>query len=110
MDINILLSPPVAFLLFILVGLGLYALGRAMAGPSVPEEGKAETYACGEEFEGARFQFGYAKFYIAALFFTVMHVAALTIATVPSGADAWKGFLYLGAIALAISILYVDFD
>ncbi len=110
MDLKILLSPPIAFLLFMLVGYGLYALGNRMAGAPVPEPGKDEPYACGNEYEGQRFQFGYQKFYIAALFFTIMHVAIMTIATVPTGTGAYKAITYLAVIALSIYILYVDFD
>jgi NADH-quinone oxidoreductase subunit A len=110
MDLRILLSPPVAFLLFMFVGYGLYALGNRMSGPVTPEAGKDEPYACGNEYEGQRFQFGYQKFFIAALFFTAMHVAIMTIATVPSGPGAYKAMLYLAVIALSIYILYVDFD
>jgi NADH:ubiquinone oxidoreductase subunit 3 (subunit A) len=116
MDLTILLSPPIAFLLFLLLGYGLYALGDRMAGVPVPDADpnndrmKTEPYACGNEYEGQRFQFGYQKFFVAALFFTVMHVAIMTIATVPSGASAYKAILYLAVIALSIYILYVDFD
>jgi NADH:ubiquinone oxidoreductase subunit 3 (subunit A) len=116
MDLTILLSPPIAFLLFMLVGYGLYALGDRMAGVPAKDadpyndQMKTEPYACGNEYEAQRFQFGYQKFFIAALFFTVMHVAIMTIATVPSGAGAYKAILYLAVIALSIYILYVDFD
>jgi hypothetical protein len=34
----------------------------------------------------------------------------MTIATVPSGAGAYKAILYLAVISISISILYVDFD
>jgi NADH:ubiquinone oxidoreductase subunit 3 (subunit A) len=116
MDFLILLSPPIAFLLFMLVGYGLYALGNRMAGVPVPDADanndvmKSEPYACGQEYQAQRFQFGYQKFFIAALFFTVMHVAIMTIATVPSGIGAYKAITYLSVIALSIYILYVDFD
>ena len=116
MGFLILLSPPIAFLLFMLVGYGLYALGDRMAGVPVPDADpqndvmKTEAYACGNEYEAQRFQFGYEKFFISALFFTVMHVAIMTIATVPSGTGAYKAILYLAVIALSIYILYVDFD
>lgn len=110
MDFKILLSPPIAFLLFMLAGYGLYALGNRMAGAPTPEAMKDEPYACGNEYEGQRFQFGYQKFFIAALFFTIMHVAIMTIATVPSGPSAYKAITYLSVIALSIYILYLDFD
>ena len=39
-----------------------------------------------------------------------MHVAVLTIATVPGGAMAFRALGYLAVIALSVSILFVDFD
>jgi len=110
MDFNILLSPPIAVLFFLLLGYGLYALGYGMAGAVKPEPGKDETYACGQEYETQQFQFGYQKFFIAALFFTVMHVAIMTIATVPWGPSAYKALAYLAVIGISIYILYLDFD
>lgn len=110
MDIYILLFPPVAFGIFLLAGLGLYGLGRLMAGKVAEEPNKSEAYACGEEFPASRYQFGYARFYVAALFFTVMHVAALTVATVPNGEDALKALAYLLVIAVSIAFLFFEFD
>lgn len=110
MELNLLLSPPFAFVIFVLVGLGFYGLGRLMAGVPVMEPGKDEPYACGEEYDSDRTKFGYARFWVAALFFTIMHVAALVIATVPAGTSAFKALIYLGAIAVSILLLYIDFD
>jgi NADH:ubiquinone oxidoreductase subunit 3 (subunit A) len=110
MDLSILLSPPVAFLVCLLCSLGLYGFGRLVEEKGKPSPGKYETYACGEDFEGRKMEFGYRHFYVAAIFFTIMHVAVLTVATMPGGAGAWKALAYLAAIAASISCLYVDFD
>ncbi len=107
---NLLLSPPVAFLLFLGIGGLIYLFGRLIGMPYTPEPGKKEPYACGEDFRPDKFTFGYSKFFVAALFFTVMHVAVLTVATVPGGPDAFKAFGYLVAIAVSISILFVNFE
>ncbi len=109
MDIRILLSPPVAFFVFVLVALGFNALGRLMAGAPVAEPGKSEPYACGEEYHAEKNRFGYAKVWVAALFFTIMPVAALAIAPVPQGVHAYKALRYLAAIAVSIALLFVDF-
>ena len=61
-------------------------------------------------YEAEKLHFGYRKFYIAAIFFTIMHVAVLTIATVPGGASAYRALIYLVAIAASISFVFVDFD
>ncbi len=110
MDINILLSPPIAFGLFMVFAGLFYLFGKLLAPKFKPEQGKTDVYACGEEFKADHFKFGYGKFYVAALFFTIMHVAALTVATVPAGVTAYKAIAYLFTIAVSIFILVMDFD
>ncbi|HTY63444.1 MAG TPA: NADH-quinone oxidoreductase subunit A [Acidobacteriota bacterium] len=110
MNLSILLSPPVAFLVCFALCAGIYGLGRLVEEKSVPVEGKYEPYACGESYQAEKQHFGYRKFYIAAIFFTIMHVAVLTIATVPGGTSAYRALIYLAAIAASISFLFVDFD
>ena len=51
--IGILLSPPVAFFVFLAAAFGLYALGRGMAPKLTRAGGKLATYACGEDIPGA---------------------------------------------------------
>ncbi len=110
MDWSILLSPPVAFLICFLLCVGMYGLGRLVEEKGTPADGKYEPYACGESYQAEKLHFGYRKFYIAAIFFTIMHVAVLTIATVPGGASAYRALIYLVAIAASISCMFVDFD
>jgi NADH-quinone oxidoreductase subunit A len=103
--IGILLSPPIAFLFFLAAAFGLYALGRGMAPRLTKAGGKLSTYACGENIPGVKVQFGYRLFFYIALFFTMMHVAALVIATVPSGKIVFFALFYLVMIALAVTAL-----
>ncbi len=110
MDIDILLSPPLAFILGLATALGVYGFGRLIGAKPAPSEGKLEPYACGESFSADKFTFGYRRFFIAAIFFTIMHVAVLSIATVPGGPYAYRAFAYLIVIAASISILYAEFD
>jgi NADH:ubiquinone oxidoreductase subunit 3 (subunit A) len=110
MDLSILLSPPIAFLICLLISAGIYGLGHLVEEKGTPTAGKYEPYACGEEYRAEKSEFGYRKFYISAIFFTIMHVAVLTVATVPGGVSAYRAIIYLVAIAASISCLYVDFD
>jgi NADH-quinone oxidoreductase subunit A len=103
--IGILLSPPVAFFVFLAAALGLYALGRGMAPKPNAAGGKLTTYACGEDIPGVKVQFGYRLFFFIALFFTMMHVAVLVIATVPAGPIVFFALFYLVMIALSVSAL-----
>jgi NADH-quinone oxidoreductase subunit A len=103
--IDILISPPVAFVLFLIAATLLYRLGRRMAPKLNNVGGKLTSYACGEDMPGTKIQFGYRLFFFVALFFTIMHVAALVIATVPSGKIVLFAVLYLGIIFLSILAL-----
>jgi NADH:ubiquinone oxidoreductase subunit 3 (subunit A) len=110
MNLTILLAPPVAFLICFLISLAVYGFGRLVEEKGTPAPGKYEPYACGENYTAEKFEFGYRKFYISAIFFTIMHVAVLTVATVPGGVTAYRALIYLVVIAASISCLYVDFD
>jgi NADH-quinone oxidoreductase subunit A len=104
-QIDALLSPPVAFLLMLGAAGLLYLAGRAM-GPKLNKAGgKLTTYACGEDIPGTKVQFGYRLFFFIALFFTIMHVAALVIATAPAGKVLLLAVFYLVVIFLAIMAL-----
>jgi NADH-quinone oxidoreductase subunit A len=103
--IEFLLSPPVAFILFLAIAFLLYFLGKRLAPKLNKTGGKLTTYACGEDIPGVKVQFGYRLFFFIALFFTIMHVAALMIATVPSGKIVWFAVLYLAVIFLSIMAL-----
>jgi len=103
--IGILISPPIAFFVFLAAAFGLYALGRGMAPKLNKAGGKLTTYACGEDIPGVKIQFGYRLFFLFALFFTMMHVAVLVIATVPSGKIIFFALFYLVMIALSVTAL-----
>ena len=103
--ITFLLSPPVAFFVFLGAALALYGLGSKMAPKLSKVGGKLTTYACGEDIPGVKIQFGYRLFYFIALFFTIMHVATLVIATVPAGRITLFAVFYLLMIFLAILAL-----
>ena len=103
--LGILLSPPIAFVVFLAAAFGLYALGRGMAPKLTKAGGKLTTYACGENIPGVKVQFGYRLFFFIALFFTMMHVTALVIATVPSGKIVFFALFYLVMIVLSLTAL-----
>lgn len=102
---DFLISPPVAFLVFLIIAFLLYALGNRLAPKLKKEGGKLATYACGEDLPGVKLQFGYRLFFFIALFFTMMHVAALVIATIPGGKIVFFGIIYLVMIFLSIMAL-----
>jgi NADH:ubiquinone oxidoreductase subunit 3 (subunit A) len=104
-----LLTPPIAFVIAFLVVLGLLS---ALAGLTF--KGKRRTggvtapYACGEDFPAHMIQPNYSQFLHFAFFFTILHVVALTIATVPveiEGTLVFAGLYILGAIT-GLVVLY----
>ena len=103
--LEIFLSPPLAFLFFLAAFYIIYFLAGRLAPKVNAVGGKLKVYACGEDIPGAKLQFGYRLFFFIALFFTMMHVAALVVATVPAGPIAYFALFYLGMIFLSIAAL-----
>ena len=87
MEIN-LLTPPLAWVLMVFAAYMVFQFAGALsAKPSKAEEGKNETYSCGEiepkarPFDGLNPE--YEAFFGSALFFTVTEVAVLLMITLP---------------------------
>ena len=102
---DILLSPPVTVLLFLAVFGMVYWLGSRFAPQFVKVGGKTATYSCGEDLPASKIQVSYRLFFYVALFFTIMHVAVLVVATIPSGSLALIGLIYLVMIFLSVLAL-----
>jgi NADH:ubiquinone oxidoreductase subunit 3 (subunit A) len=102
---DILLSPPIIFLIFLAAGFLLYGLGGLLKPKSRKVGGKLEPYACGEDMPDNPITVNYRLFFYIALFFTIMHVSVLVVATVPSGALALLAVPYLLMISLSVAAL-----
>jgi NADH-quinone oxidoreductase subunit A len=100
-----ILSPPVAFLIFLGLSLLIARLTAFIAAKGKVASGKNEAYACGEENYSTRARPEYAQFFHIAFFFTIMHVIALMVATDPNGLSPMAA-VYLGAAFLALVILF----
>jgi NADH:ubiquinone oxidoreductase subunit 3 (subunit A) len=83
---QLLLSPPVAFAVLFAAIVAFSSLSRRMAFRRKGEgsAGSGAEYACGEDFKGYMAQPDYSQFFPFAFFFTILHVVALVIATVPA--------------------------
>ena len=108
---SILLIPPIAFGIYLLVIWGLSRVTSGLAAKHVYAEGKESPYACGEEFPGEKATPEYGSFFPFAIFFTLMHVAGLMLATfalAPTGVlNLGVGAAYLVAIGLTLAILFL---
>lgn len=102
------LVPPVAF--FIVLG-SVWLQSRAMdvfsmrpgAGPQAP--GKRKPYASGEDVEDHRAQPDYGPFFQFAFFFTLLHVVALVVATVPRGVPAAAALASAFVVGAGVGLL-----
>jgi len=100
-----LVASPVAIMAAALViGYLMYRWSRALAPTSVPSVNKSMPYVGGEVARAQVWQPGYQFFYVA-LFFTVVHVAALVLATAPPDAPLWGPLGYLVIMAVAVTVL-----
>jgi len=107
MNINsLMLVPPLDFLLLLAVIAVFALLARFLSPRGVAHTaGKGEPYACGQDVSTGRIQPSYSDFFPFAFFFTIMHVAALMIGTIPADA-VWLAVPFLAIAILAIIILF----
>ncbi len=103
--LNLILAPPVTFLFFILLGLGLSKIVAHYAAKGNISERKTESYACGQRQVSHNVSPDYSQFFPYAFFFTIMHVLVLVIATAPK-ATLSLPLLYIAAGILALLIIF----
>jgi hypothetical protein len=96
---QLILAPPIAFLVFLLVGAVLDRVGVAIADERSGDGAFRRAYACGEDLVGKRTQPSY-KLYHVGIGFTIIHLAVLLIATMPTGGN--DGTAALGVTLLAV--------
>ncbi len=100
----ILLSPPVAFALCLVLVALLSGFGRSLAARGVHSEGKHATYAGGEESPLPGSLPGYRGFFVIALFFAILHLGVLMLG---SSNFAPIAGVYLIGLIVALLVLIV---
>jgi len=109
---NLLLLPPLCFIIVLFTVWGISKLMAMLAMAPAPkhEAGKDEAYACGEIFEGKRIEPDYGAFFRFAVFFTIIDVAGLMVATLAATSFnkevAVIAILYTVAVSAVLAILY----
>ena len=101
---DLVASPITIMAAALAIGCAIYWWSRSVAPASVPSVNKSMPYIGGEIAEAQVWQPGYQFFYVA-LFFTVVHVAALIIATAPPDAPLAATLGYLAIMAFGVAIL-----
>ena len=76
---SILLSPPLAFLIYIPLILVIVWFGRQLAGPAKSDPAKTSLYGSGEEAPMFTAAPGYKPFFLVALFFAILHLGMLVL-------------------------------
>jgi len=76
---NVLLSPPMAFLIYIPLILVIIWFGRQLAGPERSDPSKSRLYGSGEEAPMFTAAPGYKPFFLVALFFAILHLGMLVL-------------------------------
>lgn len=78
---EIILTPPLAFLIYIPLVFVIVGIGRVLAGPEKPTDLKETIYASGEEAPTRPAAPGYRPFFLIAFFFAIVHLGMLVIGT-----------------------------
>jgi NADH-quinone oxidoreductase subunit A len=111
---DLILSPPIA-LLILLGFVALYYAFLHIVTPRLPAApGLSKPYACGEE-QTNTVRPDYGQFFPFAFFFTILHVVALTVATVPVETGNFMpsfmiAMLYVACALVGMSVLYRRYE
>ncbi len=103
--IDTVFSPGGIFVLFLGVSWLIYKGAGLIAPKPGGQSGKIKMYACGEDLPQKKHNPNAALFFHIALYFTIIDVAALTIATLSHGVAPLPVFFYIGGVALAVAAL-----
>jgi NADH-quinone oxidoreductase subunit A len=98
-----LFQPPVAFVAITLALLVLYFLADRLSFKKDVRE--TTSYACGEDFEGHLIQPDYSQFFPYAYFFTILHVVAMVVATVPVKTPQTFALAFVYVVFAAIGLV-----
>jgi NADH:ubiquinone oxidoreductase subunit 3 (subunit A) len=102
MDLDILFVPPLALGIYLALTALLALTARALAARSRETAFKTSAYASGEAAPTRAGVPGYGRFFTIALFFAVLHLGVLMLAT---GGLSWLVGIYLGGLMLALVAL-----
>jgi NADH:ubiquinone oxidoreductase subunit 3 (subunit A) len=100
---NILLSPPLAFLIYILLVVLISLLGRALAGRSQENAMKSSLYSSGEAAPTNLAAPGYKPFFLIALFFAILHLGVLILGT--GELTVMTGIYLLGLVFALLALI-----
>ncbi len=102
MNLDILLAPPFAFVIYLVLAGILSGAAKALAVPAQANPMKTSTYASGEAGPARMAAPGYRPFFIVALFFAMLHLGILMLG---SGDLSPVSGIFLAGLMLALIAL-----
>ncbi len=100
---DFLLTPPIAFLLYIPLVLLLVWAGKQLAGPEKPSPEKSSTYGAGEKASNIAAAPGYRPFFLVAFFFAILHLGMLVLGV--GELNLPQGFYVIGLALVLIALI-----
>jgi NADH:ubiquinone oxidoreductase subunit 3 (subunit A) len=102
--LQIILTPPLAFLIYIPLITLLLLLGRRLAAAGKPNDLKTSLYASGQQASTNAAAPGYRPFFLVAFFFAFLHLGMLVLGTgtVSISTAIYLVGLILGLVALIL--------
>jgi NADH:ubiquinone oxidoreductase subunit 3 (subunit A) len=100
---NLLLTPPLAFVVYVLVVAAFSVVGRFFSARSRNSTSKSTMYASGEIHDPTQAAPGYRQFFVVALFFAVLHLGVLMVGT--SNLAPVANLYLLGLILALIALI-----
>lgn len=103
---NLLLSPPIAFVLLFLLTFFVYRFFQKRAAKGPDNTGKYLPYSSGQNLPPVEVQLSYQEYFRLGLLFGLIHVSALVLSLLPLQAESHKiGIFYLLGISVSAFVL-----
>lgn len=106
---SIILTPPAAFIIILATVMAFASLlSRISYKAKRDEEASTKAYACGEDMPTSMIQPDYSAFFPFAFLFTILHVVALVVTTVPMETlgSLTMALIYIIGAIIALFILF----
>ncbi len=100
---SLLLTPPLAILIYIFLVLIITWAGKKMAGPEAPNKLKSSVYGSGEVAPTHVAAPGYKPFLLVAFFFAILHLGMLVLGNGP--VNLISGIFVVGLIFTLIALI-----
>jgi NADH:ubiquinone oxidoreductase subunit 3 (subunit A) len=106
MNTNFLLTPPVAFGLFLLIVFLVYRFFRKRTPKGKDHTGKYLPYSGGQNLPPVEVRLSYQEYFRLGLLFGLIHVSTLVVSLLPLQVESHKiGLFYLAALSVSAFVL-----